>query len=199
MKFQLKQIGLAVARALLAPVAEMHERLFVLNAVVNTKSTAVTNADAAPQVHTPAYIIAGKLREMVGTVEVANGDSIASTLRFFRVHSSWRPSELKLYCDAITSAAADFGLYDTAENGGAVVDVDFFASAQSIASAILTGTDITYEANTGPADVSKIEQRIWQLLGLTADPGKFYDVVATLTAAATAAGTCSLKGRFVEN
>ena len=168
-------------------------------AVVNTKSTAVTNADATPQVHTGAYIIAGKIREMVGTLEAVNGDSIGSTYRFFRVHSSWRPSEIKLYCDAITTCAGDVGLYDTSENGGAVVDADFFASAQSLASAILTGTDITYEANTGPADVSKIEQRLWQLLGLTADPGKFYDVVVTLTAAAGSAGTISLKGRFVEN
>lgn len=168
-------------------------------AVVNTKATGVTNADAGPPVKTSALIAQGKVRGFVGTVEVANGDSIGSTLRFFRVISSWRPNAIRKYSDAVTSAAMDVGLYDTLANGGAAVDVDFFASAVSIATADVLGADITYEAATGPADVAKIEQPLWLLLGLAADPCKYYDVVGTLTAAATAAGTVSLKGQFVEN
>jgi hypothetical protein len=45
--------------------------------------------------------------------------------------------------------------------------------------------------------VAKIEQPLWQQLGLTADPGVMYDIAATLTAAAGSAGTVSLKVRVV--
>lgn len=197
---KLKHLVTAVAAALLAPIQRWHEAAFQLNAVVTTKSTAITNLDAAPRVKNNALIAHGKIREFVGTVEVANGDSIASILRMVRVHSAWRVTDVLLFCDAITSAAADIGLYDVADvNAGAVVDVDFFASAQSIASALLTGTQVLYEAAAGPADVANIEKAIWQQLGLSADPGKWYDVALTLTAAATAAGTVSLKVRVVEN
>ena len=59
------------------------------------------------------------------------------------------------------------GLYDLpTRNAGAVVDADFFASAQSIASA-LDGQNITREATT-PITVEKLEWPIWRLLGLAA-------------------------------
>jgi hypothetical protein len=166
-------------------------------AVVDTKSTAITRQEAAPKQKVPAYLAGGVVREFVATVEVANGDSIASILRMVSVHSSWRVSDVELLCDAITSAAADIGLYDTFDNGAAVVDADFFASAQSIASALVIGTRVQHESAV--VGVEDIEKRLWEALGLTADPGKFYDICLTLTAAATAAGTVSLKVRAVEN
>lgn len=166
-------------------------------AVVDVKSTAITRQEATPKQKVPAYLAAGVLREFVGTVEAANGDSIGSTYRMVSVHSSWRVSDIELFCDAITSGAADIGLYDTLDNGGAVVDADFFASAQSIASAITTGTRVQHES--GVVNIDDIEKRLWEALGLTADPGKFYDICLTLTAATTAAGTISLKARCVEN
>lgn len=166
-------------------------------AVVNTKASAITNADAITKPLNSRLVQRGNLLESVGTVEAANGDSIGSTYRFARVRSSDRVSSVLLFCDAVTSGAMDVGLYRTADDGGAVVDADFFASAQSIASAILTGTNITYEAATGPADVANIEKPLWQILGLSADPGLQYDIVGTLTAATTAAGTISLKVHVV--
>ncbi len=166
-------------------------------AVVDVKSTAITRQEATPKQKVPAYLAAGVVREFVATAEAANGDSIASTYRMCSVHSSWRVSTVKLYCDAITSGAADIGLYDTYDNGAAVVDADFFASAQSIASAITTGTEVQHESAV--VGVEDIEKRIWEALGLTADPGKFYDICLTLTAATTAAGTISLKVQCVEN
>lgn len=166
-------------------------------AVVDTKSTQITNLEASPVVKTAVYDTFAKVRRKAATVEAANGDSIGSTFRFFRVRSSDVVSALKLYCDAITSGAADVGLYDTLENGAAVVDADFFASAQSIASAIKTGTEIQHESDV--FNIDDVNKRVWEALGLTADPGKEYDVVATLTAAAAAAGTITLVMEIVEN
>jgi hypothetical protein len=171
-------------------------------AVVNTKATAVTNGDAATQTPNAQKIDGGRLRERVGTCELANGDSIASTIRLARVKSGDRISRVLLSCDAITSGAGDVGIYDVASvNSGTAIDVDFFASAQSIASA-LVNQDITHEADAADAGagfgLADVEKPLWQALGLASDPGKLYDVVLTLTAATTAAGTVSLKVQYVD-
>jgi len=162
-------------------------------AVVNVKSTAITNADAKPKVFSFPNVARGKLHQSRGICAVANGDSIGSTYRFARVLSGDLVSSLALYCTAITAAAANIGLYETLDNGALpVVSPNFtgtaaaamFAAAQSLATA-LNGVNITYSVTT----LANSEKRVWELLGFTSDPGKSYDLVATLTAAATAAGT----------
>jgi hypothetical protein len=166
-------------------------------AVVTPKSVAITNADAATQTLNPTLIHGGRVKSSVAIMAVANGDSIASIYRMVRVPSNARLRDLQLSCTAITGAIGDIGLYDTAANGSAVVDVDFYASAQSMAAA-LTGLNVLREATAAGADVAKQEMPIWQALGLTADPKKQYDIATTLTAAATAAGTFSLDVSYVD-
>lgn len=166
-------------------------------AVVNTKSTAITNADATPADLNPDYQSRGVLREAIGTLEAANGDSIGSTYRLVRLWSGWRVSDIIVDSDDIgTTTAADVGLYRTAADGGAVVDADFFASALSLSGGALSGSNVTHES--GVVDVANKYKRLWEQLGLSADPGVWYDVVATLTAAADAAGTLTLRARFAE-
>ncbi|CAM4031936.1 hypothetical protein [Ectopseudomonas alcaliphila] len=170
-------------------------------AVVTTKSTAVTAGDAFPQTNTNQKIHGGRLRESLGVVEAVSGDSIGSQYRLARVNSGDRISRVLLSCDAITTCAADVGVYDIASvNAGAVVDADFFASAQSLASA-LVNQDVTHEADAADAGagfgLADVEKPLWQALGLASDPGKQYDIVATLTAAAGSAGTVALKVQFV--
>lgn len=165
-------------------------------AVVTTKSGAITNRDSSPSVHNNAFIAGGMIREAVGTVEVANGDSIASKFIFASIPSNARVSQVLLYSDDIgTTTIADFGLYRTTADGGAVVDADFFGSAVSLKDGALNGSDITHESAV--FDPDDAEKQLWSALGLSSDPGIMYDVVATLTGAADAAGTISLKIRYV--
>lgn len=164
-------------------------------AVVNTKGTAITNADATPRVANNSRIARAELMEAVGTLEAVSGDSIGSTYRLARVGSNARVSRILLSCDAITTCTGDVGIYKTAADGGAVVDADFFASANAL-SAALANSDVTHES--GVFGVEDVEQPLWQALGLTADPGILYDIVVTLTAAAGSAGTVSLKAQYVE-
>lgn len=171
-------------------------------AVVTTKSTAVTNGDAFPQTLTPQKIDGGRLRERIGFVEATATDSIGSVYRLMRIKSGDRVSRLLLSCDAITTAAGNIGIYDiTAVNAGAVVDADFFASAQDL-SAALVNVDVTHEADAADAGtgfgLADIEKPLWQALGLATDPGKQYDVAVTLTAAATGAGTVGLKLQYID-
>lgn len=162
-------------------------------AVVNTKSSSITNRDATPSVASNSRLTKSNTMSGIGVVAVANGDSIASTLRLTSVPSNARISQVLLTSTAITSAAADLGLYQTADNGGLVVDADFFASAASLAAA-QSNVDVTRES--GIVTVANIELPIWQALGLAADPSRDYDVVLTLTAAATAAGNAAVEIRY---
>lgn len=167
-------------------------------AVVNLKTTQITNDDAKPRIPNVTVTDTGVLKESVATQVITNGDSIASTYRMLRVKSSTRISALLLYTDAITTATADVGLYRTAADGGAVVDVDFFATAQDLTAAIVDPADIQFEAAAGVTDIANINKRIWQQLGLTSDPGVQYDITLTLTVAAGSTGDVSLKVRFVD-
>lgn len=172
-------------------------------AIEAVKATAVTNNDTAPQqTLNPMRIQGGRIKEDVGTGELSATASIASTIRVARVASNARISRILLSNDAITSAAADIGIYDvTNVNSGAVVDVDFFASAVSLAAAQVN-VDITHEADAADAGagfgLADVEKPLWQALGLAADPNKQYDIVVTLTAAATAAGTVSVKTQYID-
>ena len=166
-------------------------------AVVAVKSTQITNLDATPVVESPAYQNHGRLREMAESVTITSGDSIASVYRILRVWSSWRVSELILDSPDIgTTTVADFGLYKSAEYGGAVADADFFGSAVSLKDGALAKTDITRES--GVITIANADTRIWEQLGLTADPKCWYDVAATLTAAADATGEIGLRLRYVD-
>lgn len=168
--------------------------------MANKSSAALTARDATPSqtnsTQASTKVATGRLKESIGRIAVDNAEAIASILRCFSVHSSWRVSEILLYCTAITTCAGDIGLYDLPTvNAGAEVDKDLFATAQSLASA-LDGTNVLREATT--ITIANLEKPIWQLLGLTADPGKWYDVAITLTAAAGSSGDVALKGRFID-
>lgn len=163
-------------------------------AVVVTKTTAITNRDAQPKVKTIGHLTKGELFEACGTVELTNGDSIGSTLIFASIPSNARVSQILLSCDGgNTTGTANIGIYQTTENGSAVVDADLFASAQALTSALIN-SDVTHES--GVYGIDDVEKELWEALGLSEDPKRFYDVVATLTAASDAADTVSMKVRY---
>lgn len=154
-------------------------------AVVTVKSTQITNRDATPRVLGNARSTGARVQRALGAVAIANGDSIGSKYLFCSVPSNALPSSLKVTNNAGgTVGTGDIGLYRTTEDGGAVVDADFFASALSVVSA-LTKSEQMYES--GVITVANAEKPIWELLGLSADPKVVYDVVMTLTAATDAA------------
>lgn len=166
-------------------------------AVVNTLSTTVTNLDANPAVQNPAYKHHGRLRESIEYVTIASGDSTGSTFRLFRCWSGWRVSELLLDSPDIgTTTVADVGLYDTALNGGAVVDADFFGSAVSLKDGAVVKSDVVVESAV--VTLTNRTKRIYEQLGLTTDPGKYYDVVLTLTGDADAGGSVLGRMRYVD-
>jgi len=165
-------------------------------AVANTKSTHITNADATPPVLTNGFIANGVVHEAVGTVETLAADDAASVYRLVRVPSNARITRMLLASDAITGASAsDVGVYQTAANGGAVLDADFFATDVDISSAVAF-TEVILEATA--TDISKVEKRLWELFPgtYTSDPMIDFDIAVTVNDV-TAAGTISMKVSYV--
>mgnify|MGYP001358324461 CR=1 FL=1 len=167
-------------------------------AVVALKSTPITNADTVPVRLNSAGLDRGRILECRGVIAaVTSGDSIGSTYRTCRVRSSDYVTRVLL--DNATLGAActgDIGLYQTAANGGAVVDADFFASAVDL-NAVNRALDVTQES--GVITVANMEKRIWELLGLSADPQRDYDVAITLVAAAAATGAACVRAQVIGN
>ena len=157
-------------------------------AIVNTLTTALAAQDAAEDL---AATNGSPLHVVTGVVEVAAGDDNGSTYRILRLPSTARIVNLEISSDALgTLASYDVGVYNIAANGGAAVDDDEFGSSISLAS--VTGwTDILEEAAGVLRDA--IGKPLWQRLGLTSDPGKAYDIVATGVVAGDAAGSICLR------
>lgn len=163
-------------------------------AVANTKSTHITNADATPAVLTSSYLSKGTVYEAVGTVETLAADDASSVYRLCRVPSNARITSILLAADAITGASAsDVGVYQTAQNGGAVVDADEFASDVDISSGIAF-TEVINEA--AATEIADVEKRLWEKIGESADTKRDYDICVTVNDV-TAAGTISMKVQYV--
>jgi hypothetical protein len=167
-------------------------------AVVANKSSAITNATATPPVPNNTGLEGGVIKRRQGFAVIANGDSVGSTYRICRVRSSEFADKIRLDCPDIgTTTAADIGLYDTAANGSAVVDADFFASAVVLNAGALSNSDVTFESAAAGGSIANAEKRIWECLGLSADPHKEYEIALTLTGAADASGTALVRYFYI--
>lgn len=165
-------------------------------AVDHLKSTPITNADALPRIANNSHVTGGELRASVGTLETIASGSIGSTYRLVRVPSCARVHKVIFAADASgATGQVDIGIYQTAENGGAVVDADHFASGLDPGGGALAPTDVTHQS--GVFGIEDAEQPLWKALGLTADPGREYDIVATVVEAMANAGTLTLKVEYV--
>lgn len=162
--------------------------------VETKKSQAITNRDATPSVKNPSHEDKSVLLESIGTIEVIASDASLSTLNFASVPSNARISQVLVSCDALgTSGTMDLGLYKSTQDGGDLVDQDFFGDAIALGSA-LSNSDVTHES--GQFNKDEADEPLWEALGLTEDPNIYYDIVGTIMEAAEDPGTVSLKVRY---
>lgn len=165
-------------------------------ATVSVSSTQITNRDATPRVLNNSRISKGAMQVSCGYAESSAADDIGSKYKMCSVPSNARIHSVLLSCDSVgTAGAADIGIYQTTDNGGAVVDADFFKAAQSLVTA-LKNSDVTF-GNTGGLGVEEGEMPLWQALGLTADSKRDYDIVLTVTTATVSAGSIFLQAAYV--
>lgn len=144
------------------------------------KSASITNATATPKVLSNPHQGVGLLKEVQGTCTPLAASEANSTFRFCRIPSNARVSQVLLSCaDATTGGAIGIGLYDTEANGGAAVDADLFLSAYALTSGPHHNLDVTFESTE--YTYIEAEKMLWEVLGLSSDPCKEYDVTAIVT------------------
>jgi len=166
-------------------------------AVVGVYSAGLTNRDASPPVKMPGATGGGAVRHARGVVAITSGNSVASIYYACSVPSNAIPISVRVTSPDIgTTTVADIGLYQTTANGGAVADVDFFGSAVSLSGGALAKSDVTNE-NGAVATPANGEKAVWELLGLSADSHRDYDVALTLTGAADGSGSVLVEVDYI--
>lgn len=104
-------------------------------------------------------------------------------MRFFRVKSGALLTSLKISHGARTASTdVNVGLHDI--NGGAAVDANLFADAYDPSSAA-ANIELGPGATESELTLTHKDQRIYELLSLSVDPNKEYDVTITLVDAGT--------------
>ena len=163
-------------------------------AVVTVKSKAITNRDATPSVQNDAAYAKGRLEQFIGACAITSGDSVGSKYLVGSIPSNAIVSSVLVNAPDIgTTTAGDIGLYKVTADGGAVVDADFFKAAFVLNAGAVTNSEAV---NGNVVTLANSEKKVWELLGLTADPSLMYDVVLTLTGAADASGTVQIKVQY---
>ncbi len=165
--------------------------------VVTVKATAVSNADQLyPKILSAPYLTKGAIFCAAGTLEVGSGDSIGSLYRFARIPSGARIHNMEIFSDAIAQfSSAKVGLYtpqDQSGNAGGVVSDALFGSGIDLSVQQTEPYDVIFN-NLG---IENIEKRVWELLGLTADPCLFYDVTIKSVLQNGGTGTLSMRLEF---
>jgi hypothetical protein len=165
--------------------------------MANVNSTWITNAVATPAVLTDASKSVGTLREASSAATTANNQAQNDTVRLVRVPSNARISQVLFSAaDASTAGAINVGIWQTAENGGAVVDADLFASALDLTGGPFENSDITFESDE--YTYAESAKPLWEVLGLSADSNRDYDVVAEVSTTFNGGPTTlALKVRYV--
>lgn len=133
---------------------------------------------------------------MVVTEEIAVADDDTSVYRFFKsVPSNYVPTEISIECDAITNGTDyDLGLYKVGI-GGAAVDADVLMDGQSLASALTKASG--HQLGLQTVDAADGEKTLGELSGQT-DVDASYDICLTANTVGSAAGTVTIRARFVQ-
>lgn len=165
--------------------------------MANVNSTWITNVVATPAVATNSNKSAGSVRSAKSVATVSATQTSGDTIRLVRVPSNARIDQVLLSTgDATTAGAIDIGIYQTVANGGAVVDADLFASALALTGGPFNNSDQTFES--GEYTYAESALPLWEVLGLSSDPNREYDVVATVTTTGDGMGTTmALEVRYV--
>lgn len=175
------------------------------------KSAQITALDtftpSLADVQNSGYGAPCRLQSVSGTITPVAGDAAGSTYQMVRVPTTACIKHVWLASAAQGAGAVDIGVYYSdstidgtpAANQGAVVGTNgktFFASQISLASAVQQTDEIFQNIATSTAyQPNQINTPLWSALGLSSNPGGFFDIVLTVdtTAITTGGGFVSLQ------
>jgi len=159
-------------------------------AIGTIKSTMVTNFEAKPAVLNNLAI--GKVIVDKISVPTTSTDDVGDIILMCPIESNARIIRLGVLNDSLAASGLTFnvGLYYSGIGGnqaklgkasGTVVDADNIATAVAFSSARLTLGDLRFEAD----DIVDIDDELWEVAGLTEDPGGHFYIGLTVAVVAT--------------
>jgi hypothetical protein len=165
-------------------------------AIDHVKSTFITNLDAVPSVaNTAGEGAPARLYSVEGYATVIASGTAAATYQLLRVPSNCKLKTLSFESGAQTAGKFSLGLYYATDGEGGkptalllanTINATWFASQIDCSSAVA----ITESINTaGNMTIDKRTQPLWKAVGLSADPGGSFDIVATVDTTAVTTGT----------
>ena len=125
-----------------------------------------------------AIFAEASMKAINSQITITNGDSIASNYFVGRVPSNAIIAPVAEYRNQAIAGVTSFSLGFAAAGAQLVSAVSL-----AVASALGVGVNAMVAV-----PLANLNQKAWQLAGLSSDPGGMLDIVATINAAATATG-----------
>ena len=155
------------------------------------KSGLITNLDATPPIYADQRIHSGAVKVSVAQVALATTDIDDNDI----IHMVRLPSDAVVHSIMLANDDLDAGAtptlvfdlgtyYGSGGSEGTVIDRDILGTVITQLQAAAALTELRYEV----ANITTCEQPLWQLSGLSSDPGGLIDISLTIeTVAQTAA------------
>lgn len=159
-----------------------------------------TNADVvAGRKPIASLFSGGEDLVVVGIATIAAADDDASVYRLFRVNANMIPVEITITNTAVTGGTDyELGIYERLDGplAGVAKDIDALLGTTSMASARAEGAGVS---GLSAVSVANAQQRLFELAGDSEnDHSGEYDIALTANTVGTAAGTITVKARFVQ-
>ena len=172
-------------------------------AVVNVKSVTVQNYEAQPRILTSGYQAGANDIVANGIVACGATDSAGSVYRIGFIPSGARLEDIQIQNDANTAGTSyKLGVLFATADGGAVVVTysdQIFASGVSMAAARAAWTSIYNPSILNAGGLcANTNLRIWELLGLAADPYKEFHLAWSAVTPGTAGGNIATQYTYVK-
>lgn len=163
------------------------------------KSQQITDLDASPVVRNDAgRNAAGILRFVDGGVTAVDGDDTSSVYKLVRIPSNAVIKRVTIMSRIASAGSADINVAysDSTTDGtqpglqGTIPQISaannkLFGAAQSL---VLAGVPTNFTFKNTYMTTARMNLPLWSVLGLTTDPGGFFDIQANITTGVTTGG-----------
>ena len=132
---------------------------------------------------------------IVARATITSGNSATSIYRIAEVPSNYVPVDGEITCAALTGLDdVDLGIYETTEQGGAVLDVDALVDGGDLTSALAQGSGLNPVSAVSLANQGK---SIYQLVSDVSSERQSYVLALTINKDAAATGDVVVKLKLV--
>ncbi|MCK4578005.1 MAG: hypothetical protein KAU50_04400 [Candidatus Marinimicrobia bacterium] len=137
----------------------------------------------------------GGTLDIVAKIPITNGDSATSIYRICEVPSNFIPVGGEITCSAVTGMNDnDLGLYENAENGGAVIDVDALMDGGDLSSALVPGSGLS---PISAVTIANQNAALYTLASDVSSERQSYVLALTINVGASAGGTVIVRLKLV--